>query len=95
MSFDLANYAHCAVGFTVSGAYVDPMYIELKVRSPAGNVYTYDYTPTGSSLTKDATGKYSKDVFLNESGQWWWFWVGSGTVFAAEEDFFMVQDSVF
>lgn len=81
--------------FKISGSYVNPQYLQLRVRFPSGAISDYYYTPTGSSLTKEFDGKFYKDVFVTESGQWWYYWIGSGTVFGADEDDFMVDTTVF
>ena len=79
--------------FTVSSVNTDPTTITLKVRDPSGNIATYTYAL--AEVTKSATGVYYKDITTDESGQWFYNWIGTGTVAAADEDYFEVTSTVF
>lgn len=95
MSFNKGDLVTFSAYWTVSGAYVNPTYVDLRVLSPGGVIYPYQYTPTGSSISNPATGKFQKDFFLAEEGQYWWYWFGSGTANGADEGFLVVDDSTF
>jgi hypothetical protein len=50
--------------FTLNGADQDPTTITFKVKTPAGVMSSY--THAAGEITKDATGKYHKDISGNE-----------------------------
>ncbi len=79
--------------FYSSGVLTDPTTITLKVLGPDGTTSTYTYAL--SQITKDATGKYHKDVTLSTEGTWRWRWEGTGTVPATTEGEIEVTRSPF
>lgn len=64
--------------FTVSGTNTDPTTITLEVKDPSNNTDTYAYA--GATITKDATGKYSKIITFDEAGWWTYEWQATGAV---------------
>lgn len=95
MSFNKGDLVTFSVIFDVSGTYVSPLYVDLRILSPAGTTYLYQHRPTGSSISNPSAGHFQKDFFLAEEAQYWWYWFGSGTAYGAAEGFIMVEDSVF
>lgn len=81
--------------FLLTGMATDPQYVLLSLYPPDGPIRSYGYTPTGSSLSRMVTGTFHKDIFVDRSGQWWYRWESSGTVFSVDEDFFTVALSPF
>ena len=84
---------HLSVAFTVSGTATDPTTVTLRIQTPAG--VDTPYTWAGGTVTKDATGVFSKDIVASESGVWVYRWEGTGAVSATDEDRFFVQASEF
>lgn len=71
----------------------DPTTITLRVKSP--DAVTVVYTYALAQLTRDALGKYSKTVTVNQVGTWFYRWEGTGTVVAASEGHFDVKRTEF
>lgn len=63
--------------FEVDGTATDPTTVTLVVTDPSGSATTYTYA--GSTVTKDSTGTYHRDVTVSSAGVWSWKWVGTGT----------------
>ena len=78
--------------FTVTGSYTDPDIVTCSVRTPSGDVSVFNFT--SGTVSQEDTGKFFKDVFVTEPGQWWYEWFGTGTALAADEGYFMVERSV-
>jgi hypothetical protein len=94
MNYDIGDMIRLSGSFTNSaGTATDPTTVTLKVKDPSGNIDTYTYAL--SEVTKDSTGAYHKDITIDEAGQWYYRFVGTGTVAAAEEGEFEVRDSQF
>lgn len=62
--------------FTVAGAPTDPTTITLTITDPTGAENSY--THAGGTVTKSATGVYTKDITCNVAGTWTYEWVGTG-----------------
>lgn len=63
--------------FAVSGTATDPTTVSLVVTDPAGTATTYTYA--GATITKTATGVYTKNVTASTAGMWSYAWTGTGT----------------
>lgn len=90
--YDVGDSIRLGALFTVTGVAIDPTIIELDVRDPSGNTLSYSYG--GGTVSKETTGKYFRDIFVNDSGQWWYRYFGTGTVIAADEAYFIVERMV-
>ena len=90
--YDLGDSARLDALFTVTGIATDPTIVELEVRYPGGNTSTF--TLAGGGVTKQSLGLFYRDVFLNDAGQWWYRFFGSGVVLAADEAYFLVDRPV-
>lgn len=62
--------------FAVAGVNTDPTAVTLDVTSPSGTTTQYTY-PTPATITKTATGVYTKDVACTEDGEWQAVWTGT------------------
>ena len=69
----------------------DPTTVSFKYKVPAGTVTTW--TVTAGQIVKDSTGNYHADVSITASGQWFYKFIGVGTVQAVREQRFYVQVS--
>lgn len=79
--------------FKVSNVATDPTTVTFKIKSPSGTVTTYIYA-TDAQLVKDSTGNYHVDWLFNESGDWWYEWIGSGITAPGRNKFrVIVEDS--
>ncbi|MCK4814626.1 hypothetical protein KA005_02555 [bacterium] len=91
-TYDLGDSIRLEAMFRVTGSLVDPVIVELEVRDPSGNIDSF--TLAGAGVTRRMLGTFYRDVFLNESGQWWYRYFGSGTVLAADEKYLIVDRPV-
>jgi predicted transcriptional regulator of viral defense system len=81
--YDRGDRVRLSASFTSNGVAADPTAIELKVKDPSNNIATYTYAL--AEITKSATGNYYKDVSIDETGEWFYRWEGTGAVEAADE----------
>ncbi len=86
-----AVYDH-AVNATV-GELTDPTTVTLKVKDSTGTTTTYTYAL--GTVTKDSTGKYSKNIMPTTSGAWFYWWAGTGAVIGTAQSGFQVGESEF
>ena len=68
------------------GDLADPTTITLRVKATGLEANSY----TGAELTKDAVGKYHRDIDLTVPGDWRWRWKGTGAVNAVSQGSFVV-----
>jgi hypothetical protein len=78
------------VEFDVGGTLTDPTTVQLDVRDPNGGITTYTYA--GAQVTKDAVGKYHKDIVPSTPGRWFYKFRGDGDCEATDESSFRVRD---
>lgn len=71
-----AELATLSNTFEVSGVETDPTTVTLVVTDPLGTATTY--THAGATITKTATGVYTKDIPCAEAGLWTGVWIGTG-----------------
>ena len=75
--------------FAVAGTATDPTAVTLVVTDPAGNTDTYTYA--GATITKSATGVYTKNITADSAGRWTYTWTGTGTAADVESGTFDVH----
>lgn len=63
----------------------DPSTIIFLTLNELGSVASYQYGAAGASITRVPTGGYYKDWTPDATGDWWYRWVGTGGVQAADE----------
>src|SRR3954464_6898489 len=68
---------------SLAGVLTDPTTVSVKIRTPSGVTTTYTYA--GGSVTKDATGQYSRSLTFSEAGIWAWSVVATGVITKTEE----------
>lgn len=92
--YDIGDSIRLSVNFSNSQNFdsVDPLFVELKLKSPSGNVTTYSYP---SNINKESIGNYYYDIQINESGRYWYWWRGTGTYSSVVEGSFFVKKSQF
>ncbi len=91
-TYDVGDSVRLKAWFTVTGSYADPDIVTFWVREPNGNVDTFNFT--SGTVSQETTGKFFLDIFVNAPGQWWYEIFGTGTVLAADENYFLVEISV-
>ncbi len=91
-TYDIGQLVRTKAWFTVTGTYTDPDIVTCSVRTPNGDVSVYNYT--SGTVSKESDGKFFLDIFVDESGQWWYEWFGTGTALAADEGYFLVERSM-
>jgi hypothetical protein len=90
--YDIGDSVRVRGIFTVTGTPTDPDIVDLRVRDPSGNISSFSLA--GGTVTKQSDGNFYRDIFLDEAGQWWYEFFGSGTVLAADEGYLIVERSV-
>lgn len=91
--YDKGDKVHLTAKFTVGGVLTDPTAVICEVKDPSGNVDSYSLA--GGTLTRSSLGLYYKDISIDESGDWFYRWEGTGAMEAAEETNFIVEVSEF
>jgi hypothetical protein len=83
--FDVGDEVRCSVTFTDAIAKTPAdANVEFKVKTPSGVETTYTYG-VDANVVRDGVGQYHADVFINESGTWYFRFVASGALRAAVE----------
>ena len=78
MSYDIEQSIDLKVTFALpDGTKIDPTEVHLQVKTPSGVVAHYKYTQ--SEITKTDVGMYQKTIIVNEHGDWWYRFAGTGT----------------
>lgn len=77
--------------FTVSSTNTDPTTVTLEVTNPSGTETSYTYA--GATVTKAATGSYTKELTPDASGYWKYRWIAGGAVVAANSSKFIIESS--
>lgn len=89
MSFDIGDAVTVSATFTDrDGAAADPSTVTLRIKKPDDTVTVVNQ---GSLTNESAVGAWSYTVTIDQAGQWWVRWEGTGTVTAAEEEMFYVR----
>lgn len=70
--------------FTLDGVATDPTAVSLQIRDPSGNISLLTYA--ADELTQVSTGVYSYNLTLDESGDWFVKFIGTGTVISSTKD---------
>ena len=76
----------CTGAFTdvATGGYVDPATVTFRTKDPSGDLLEHVYG-VDPNVVKTATGRYRYDLLLNEAGDWWLRWEGTGSNETAQE----------
>jgi hypothetical protein len=91
-AYDIGDAVTMRAAFaTEAGVPTNPTDVTLRTLSPAGVEATYAL----GSLTALGAGVYTKTISVAESGRWFYRWLGTGAVQAAEEGDFWVRESRF
>lgn len=94
MTLFIGSQPRLRVTFRLEGIPTDPTAVSFFIKSPGDSAVEYVYG-TDSEVVKESTGVYYMDVPLDESGRWDYRIVSTGTVVAAYEDHFFVEESLF
>lgn len=91
-TYDVGDKVRIACKFTdVDDVETNPTVTVFKFTDPSGNTITYTYD-TDDELERDSTGNFHVDITIDEPGTWYYRWIGTGTVVAAEEGSFYVRE---
>lgn len=91
--YDKGDKVHLTAAFSVGGVDTDPTAVVCKVKDPSGNVDVYTFAL--GQVTKSSVGHYYKDISIDESGEWFYRWEGTGAMEAAEETHLVAEVSEF
>lgn len=89
--YDPGSTIRLGANFRTQGALADPTTVTLKVKDPSGVVSTFTHP---ADLTKDAVGRYHKDITPTAPGQWYYRYFATGAVEATIEETFRVRETV-
>lgn len=79
-----------------TGAAVDPVAVFCSYRSPATPTVTTTLTyGVDAALVKDSAGHYHANISATAVGTWHYRWYSTGTGQAADEGWFVVEESEF
>lgn len=82
-SYPAGDVVRLSCVFSVSGTNTDPTTITLSVKDPTSAITAYVYG--SSAMVRDAAGAYHFDLTISISGNYFYRYVGTGTVVAASE----------
>lgn len=84
LEYDIGDVAQLEASFTdEDGAPADPTTVTATVRDPSGNVSSY--IVTSGQIIRDGVGAYHLDVPVDEAGDWFASFVGTGAIASIEE----------
>jgi uncharacterized protein YfaS (alpha-2-macroglobulin family) len=89
--YDPGSTIRLGANFRSQGSFADPTTVTLKVKDPTGVVTTYTHP---ADLTKDAVGRYHRDLTPNTPGTWYYRFIATGAVAATIEESFRVRETV-
>lgn len=90
-TYDIGDYVRLSSTYTIDSVPTNPTLVFLFVQHPNGTLDSY---ATGD-FTNSPTGTFYLDVLADDSGRWEYRFASSGTVVAADENFFIVERSAF
>lgn len=95
-TYDVGDKIRCSVRFaTIAGVDTDPTTIVFRWLDPSGNASSETFGAPGASIVQDAVGHYHRDVSIDEEGEWFYRWEGTGVIQGAGEKSFLIRDSKF
>jgi hypothetical protein len=77
-----------------AGTEIDPTGVEFRYTPPSGVTVGLVYG-VDAELVRDSLGNYHVDIDADESGPWYYRWIGAGTGQGAENLQFFVKPSDF
>ena len=79
----------------INGTIADPTTVSLEVRRPDTTEAVYGY-PSGADgpMTREGTGRFYRDIDLDQAGLWHWTLSGTGTVETAESGALYVRRGI-
>lgn len=89
--YDIGDTKTLTVNFKVGSTLTDPTTVALSVTDPSGNTDTYTYA--GGAITRSSTGVFTKDITVDESGEWIATYTGTGACAASATRRFAVRRS--
>jgi hypothetical protein len=73
-----------------AGTNVDPTTITVYYKDPSSNITELVYG-VDSDVVQSDTGIYYVDISIDESGNWYYRWKGTGSNQAADSDWFYIN----
>jgi hypothetical protein len=90
-TYDIGDYVRLSSTYTIDNVPTNPTAVFVFVQHPNGVLDSY----TTGDLTNSSTGTFHIDITVDASGRWDYRFTSSGTVIAADENFFIVERSAF
>lgn len=83
------------VAFTTGGVATDPTAVTLTLQRPDATHLVYGWPSAGAdgTLTREGTGRFYRDLVLDQGGKWGWKLAGTGAVATVQESSFRVDRS--
>lgn len=95
MAYNIGDIVRVTAFFTIDGVATDPSSgPTCKYKDPTPTTVSKTY-PGDAEIVKDATGRYHRDITIDQSGTWYYNWAGTGTAQGAEEGSFEVEETEF
>ena len=88
--YDIGDKVKVFTIFYINGVATDPTEIQVEVTNPLGVRTVYIYG-TDVEVETDGAGSFYMYVYPDKSGDWFYNWIGTGTVHTAEEEGFNVR----
>lgn len=89
--YDVGDVARIQAPFTdVDGAPADPTTVSATIRKPDASIVNHTYNP--GSIVRDSVGLYHLDVAVDQAGDWFYRFVGTGAVAVADEKTFVARE---
>jgi hypothetical protein len=79
---------------TADGIPADPTTVTVKIKDPAKAITSKVYD-TDPEVVKLGTGSYQYDHLIDQSGRWYYSWIGTGTVQVSAQQSFVIRRSQF
>jgi hypothetical protein len=86
--YDIGDVASVTAVFRVAGVPTDPTVVTAEVRKPSG---LDTYVVAAGEITTAAAGVYNLNIVVDEPGDWWYRFVGTGAATGAQEGGFRVR----
>jgi len=90
-SYDVGDVVRCSVEFKdANDLPADPTTVTINVCAAGQALTSYVYT-VDPEVIKDGVGQYHIDISATIAGDWYYRWIGTGALVAAEEGRFHVR----
>lgn len=83
-SYQVGDSVKITGTFKIDNVVQDPTAVYLQIRDPSGNITTLSFAD--AEITQVSTGVYSYNLTLDEAGDWYVKFIGTGNVISSTKD---------